>query len=60
MSEQLRNRRAWADFTAAETDLDTVTVAGAWRGSDMPEQVYVERRRHDRLARSREAQEGKR
>lgn len=52
-------RRAWADYTAARSDIDTVTVAGAWSDSEMPERIYVERQRHDRLARSLDVQEAR-
>lgn len=53
-------RRAWADYTMDQTDLDTVQAAGAWSDRDTPERIYLERVKRGRLAKSREAQEAKR
>jgi hypothetical protein len=52
-------RRAWARYTARETDMDTVVVAGAWSDRETPERTYVDRERLDRLAKARTAQERK-
>lgn len=50
-------RRAWADWTAAATSLDTVVAAGAWADRETPERIYLERIKFGRLDESRRAQE---
>lgn len=50
-------RRTWSDGIYEDTDLDTLTDAGGWTDRDTPAGIYLQRVRHGRLERAREAQE---
>jgi hypothetical protein len=52
-------RRGWAEYTLDETDIETVRDAGAWADRDVPDAIYLKREHFGRLAKSRQAQEGK-
>lgn len=50
-------RRSWSDRIYEEHGLDTVTAAGAWASRDVPERIYLDRKKHKDRAKAREAME---
>lgn len=53
-------RRAVSDYLEEATDLATLTTAMAWSSQRVPEEIYLERGRHLKRGRAREAMEKKR
>jgi hypothetical protein len=53
-------RRGWAEYTLDSTgDIETVRDAGSWVDRSTVDEIYLKREKFTRLARSRQAQEGK-